>query len=141
MPEQAETPRPLKHLHGIVKGAMSDPDLDKMLRGYLEREERDPVREILRKQADWQMGHEQKDEVRHGELLRRLDGHHFRIGSLEQQASKLEKEVEDTGQHNIAALKSQLRRWDDLRWRIFQLVVLFLLGGGVVEFIHQTVRK
>ena len=83
-------------------------DLDEMLRRYLQREEEDPIRKRLERTAEWQIEHDQKDEHRHGEVVRALDGHNFRLQTLEQKAVKLAEDVEDTGEHRLEALQAAL---------------------------------
>ena len=64
------------------------PDLDEMLRAYLEREERDPLRARLQHLTDWQTEHEQKDQERHTAVIETLDAHHYRIQTLEHEAAR-----------------------------------------------------
>lgn len=116
-------------------------DLDEMLRRYLEREEADPIRRRLEAQADWSVEHERKDDHRHGDIIRAIDGHAFRISGLEAKAVHLEDEVENTGQHRLDSIRAKAKRWDDLLWRIIGLGVVGLLGAGVVELVHRFAGK
>jgi len=122
--------------------------LDEMLWEYLRKEEDDPLRDRLdlhgkrlENQANWSIEHEKLDATRHGELMRALDGHNFRIGNLEKVADKLEDEVEDTKSHDLRALRASNKRWSDLLWRIAGLALAALLAGGVVEFVHRVSGK
>ena len=120
-------------------------DIEDMLRDYLKREEDDPIRKRLdelskrqQNQADWQQEHETKDAARHVELLRKFDAHDYRITNLEKQAGKLEEEVEDTKTHDLRKLREREKRVSDTLWKIAVVVLMTLLGGGVVEFIHRV---
>lgn len=59
------------------------PDLDEMLRRYLEREESDPLRARLQHLTDWQSEHEHADKERHQIVVATLDAHHYRLQTLE----------------------------------------------------------
>jgi hypothetical protein len=84
---------------------MTSPDLDARLARYLEEQEADPIRNALNRIAATQLEHEQKDTVRHEEVVSRLDAHGYRLQTLEREARKLEKDVEDTGRHNLHAIE------------------------------------
>jgi len=120
-------------------------EIEEMLRDFLKREEDDPLRKRLddvakrqQNQADWQQEHETKDASRHVELLRKFDAHDYRITNLEKQAGKLEEEVEDTKTHDLRKLRERDRRVSDTLWKVAVVVLMTLLGGGVVEFIHRV---
>jgi hypothetical protein len=111
-------------------------ELDDMLRRYLEREEADPVRKRLERQAEWSIEHDRKDDVRHAEIVRSLDGHDYRIGSLEAKASELSSEFENTGRHNLESLRVKARRIDDVRLKVAVGVCIAVLSGGLVQLLH-----
>lgn len=120
-------------------------ETEELLREYLKREEDDPIRERMdqiakrqQSQADWQQEHEIKDAARHAEIMQRFVGYDFRISNLEKQAGKLEEDVEDTKTHDLKSLREREKRVSDLLWKIAALVIMTLLGGGVVEFIHRV---
>lgn len=120
-------------------------DTEELLRDYLRKEEDDPIRDRLDKvskrqehQAEWQQEHEIKDAARHAELLQRFVGYDFRLSNLEKQAGKLEEEVEDTKTHDLRKLRENEKRVSDMIWKIAFVVLMTLLGGGVVEFIHRV---
>ena len=115
-------------------------DLDSRLARYLDREEEDPVRRILHKQADWQFQHEKDDATRHGEVMRSLEGHAHRLGSLEFKAGELAKGVEDTGRHYVSELRGKVKRWDDLVWRIVTALVLVVGGAGVGALVYHLAQ-
>ena len=117
-------------------------ELDAMLLKYLQREEDDPIRKRLEHHANWQMEHDRKDEERHVTVVRALDGHNFRLQSLEQKATKLEGEVEDTGEHRVADLQRQLsdargslEKRDETRRNFWLGVVTAIVGGVSVAMI------
>lgn len=113
-------------------------DLDDMLREYLTREREDPIRKRLENQAEWMLKHEREDSGRHAELMLVINGHGFRLTTLEGKATALEEDVEITGQHNIDALRLKARRIDDAVFKAVMIAVIALLGGGIVEFIHRA---
>jgi hypothetical protein len=116
-------------------------DLDEMLRAYLQAQRDNPVQDTLKRIADAQIAHEQLDIVRHGELVAGLNGHNFRLSSLESRADKFEEHEEITGQHQLESLRAANKRWSDGAWYVIRLVVVCLLGGGVVEIVHRLAAK
>lgn len=113
---------------------MDRDSLDEMLLEYLRREKDDPIRDRLRHFADWQQEHEKKDDSRHHEVLRAIDGHHYRLGSLEAKAGELAEEVENTGQHNIEELQKKASKHGDRVWDVVKLLLAAIIGAGAGIF-------
>ena len=109
---------------------MDRAELDQMLLDYLRREQDDPIRKRLENQADWMLKHERQDEERHTSLLRAIDAHGYRLGSLEAKAGELADEVEHTGQHHIEELKSKDKRAGERVWDVVKLLLAAVIGAG-----------
>jgi hypothetical protein len=112
-------------------------DLDNMLREYLEHEKSDPIRERLKALSQWQLDHDARDTERFNSILRTLDGHNYRITGLEAKANKLEAEVENTGNHEVQALRRKSDRIDSTVFRVVVGVLLVVLGAGIYAGIRD----
>jgi hypothetical protein len=92
---------------------MSDNDLDRRLKEFLDacESERElghtnaAIQGTLQRIVDNQAMHEKNDVERFAAHASRLDQHHWRIGSLEERATrheaKQDKLAEDTGSHRV----------------------------------------
>jgi hypothetical protein len=122
---------------------MTHPDVEAMLHEYLLEQRQNPIRKSLERLTDALNAHETKDHERHVELIRRLDSHDFRIGTLEGRATKAEaaiEEVEDvTGRFQIPnghahnGRKSLVPR-DVVRWLL--IAALVAGSGGIGALAH-----
>lgn len=115
-------------------------EIDARLARYLDAEDDDPIRRRLANYAEWQVQHEKDDGRRHAEVIRALDGHSYRLGSLELKAGELAKGVEDTGRHYVSALTHRVKRVDDLVWSIVRAIVFVLGGAGVGALVYHLAR-
>jgi hypothetical protein len=111
-------------------------ELDSRLARYLDREDEDPIRQRMARFVDWQHAH----EAAHTELLRVLDSHAYRLGSLEFKASELAKGVEDTGRHYVTELRGKVKRVDDLWWRILLMIIVAIGGSGIGAIVYHLAR-
>ena len=116
-------------------------DLDTRLKAFLdacesERElghTNEAIQSTLQRVVDKQIEHEKNDVERFGKLDSRLDQHHWRIGSLEERAtkaeSKQEKLAEDTGNHRIIIAEKKADHWTSIALKIGLLVLAAAIGA------------
>jgi hypothetical protein len=88
--------------------------LDDKLREFLEADERErsegftktALARSIANIADKLVEHERQDNEHHAAVMSEVQGLNWRVGSLEQNATRLEKELDDTGQHNLEAIRT-----------------------------------
>lgn len=105
---------------------------------YLEHEDTEPIRGMIREMGSQLLAYEQANIQRFGDIRTLIDGHNWRLSQLEQKANKLEDKVEETGRHQIQSLRAKAKRYEDTGWLVVRATLLVLLGGGVVEFVHRV---
>ena len=78
--------------------------------------------------------HEQKDESRHELFMNEIKGIHSRL-------SDLERDVEDTGQHDLAELRASATWWKRFGTQTIVGVVVALMTGTVGVLVTLLVGK
>ena len=94
----------------------------------------------LRKIADWSMAHEVKDAERHMEIVGALKGHSLRLGELERDRDKIEKDLDDTGRHQVLDLQER-SKWSGRFIATTIVTAVVALVSGVVGVIATLLSK
>jgi hypothetical protein len=96
-------------------------------------EDRRGVRDALGKVFNQLALHEQKDELRHEQVIDSLKGANSRIGKLEQDA-------DDTGSHNLAEARSQLAETRKARIDFWRNIAIIVMGAAGTFYLGHFLK-
>ena len=117
-------------------------DTEKLLRDFLDAQQKADVGSALRHLADTVTRHDADDKTRHAELLGELKGHSLRIGALEKNDDKLEDRMERSGSWDREAIQAQaLVARDDANWWkrnwISMVAALVAIGSAIASMVKK----
>ncbi len=114
------------------------PDVEGELMRFLQAQKIADVAGTLKTIADWTLVHEKDDALRHAEIRGELRGYSLRIGALEKNDEKIDKELEKSGSWQLEAEQAKhimaansATWWKEKAITVIVGLVMLLLGGVV----------